>query len=166
MLISNYPNSFKSQFTVLYIWCCLVNIPFCPQNIKSSNNIVFFFLGGWVLSILSILGLNLNENERKIYKSYFPFYKLFFPKNNLYWGLWQGLNTEYAYSSDFTRRTHGVSPRNVKSKKLKGNLRKIKHVQILVVFYYKANRKSDIKCSSLIRVSLERFSFSETTVKL
>lgn len=89
---------------------------------------MFFFslgegVGGWVLSIL---GLNLNENERKIYKSYSP---LAFPKNNLYWGLWQGLNTEYAYSSDFTRRgTHGVSPRNVKSKKLKGNLRKIKHV--------------------------------------
>ena len=71
-----------------------------------------------------------------------------FPKNNLYWSRLQGLNTEYARSSDFTSRAmRGVSPRNVKPKKLKGDLRKIKHVQILVVFYYKANRKSNIKCS-------------------
>lgn len=72
-----------------------------------------------------------------------------FPKNNLDWSRLQGLNTEYAYGSDFTRREmHGVSPRNVKPKKLKRDLRKIKRANFSCIFY-KENRKLNIKCKSI-----------------
>lgn len=55
---------------------------------------------------------------------------------------------EFTYSSDFTRGKCMVCLQGMSNpKKPNGDLRKIKHVKILGVFYYKANRKPDIRCN-------------------
>lgn len=102
----------------------------------------FFFNFSKRFSIFS-----LKLNERKIFKSHTP---LAVPKNNLYWSLSAGVKRGFCLQLRFHKTEMcGVSPRNVKPKKLKGDLRKIKHGHILVVFYCKANRKSNIKCNSI-----------------